>query len=104
MNSNSSVYDANANCSEELNALVRAHILVVTSRPQRALATLEHDVSELINAGMVTLNSKLMNVDDEQLLNRVVELWGFFWDQVLPYVEGVRNNTFISSSSYKFSI
>ena len=57
--------------------------------PQRALSTLEHDAAELIRAGMVTLNAKLVGVEDEQLINRVVELWGFFWDQVLPYVEGV---------------
>ena len=80
------------------------HIDTVTSRgPQRALSTLEHDVSELINAGMVTLNAKLMNVDEEQLLNRVVELWGFFWDQVLPYVEGVRIIPAHSSSFQPFT-
>lgn len=39
---------------------------------------------------MVTLNAKLTGIDDEKLIGRVVEIWGFFWDQVLPYVEGVR--------------
>lgn len=38
---------------------------------------------------MVTLNAKLMGIDDEKLVARVVEIWGFFWDQVLTYVEGV---------------
>lgn len=52
---------------------------------------------------MVTLNAKLMNVDEEQLLNRVVELWGFFWDQVLPYVEGVRIIPVHSSSFQPFT-
>ena len=39
---------------------------------------------------MDTLNVKLVGVEDDKLVSRVVELWGFFWDQVLPYVEGVR--------------
>jgi hypothetical protein len=38
---------------------------------------------------MVTLNAKLTGIDDDKLVSRVVEIWGFFWDQVLPYVEGV---------------
>jgi len=38
---------------------------------------------------MDTLNGKLVGVEDDKLVGRVVELWGFFWDQVLPYVEGV---------------
>ena len=39
---------------------------------------------------MVTLNAKLNGIDDEKLIARVVEIWGFFWDQVLTYLEGVR--------------
>lgn len=39
---------------------------------------------------MDTLNGKLDGVEEDKLVGRVVELWGFFWDQVLPYVEGVR--------------
>ncbi|KAI0940478.1 hypothetical protein AcW1_003662 [Taiwanofungus camphoratus] len=62
--------------------------MVVSSAPSKALATLEHDASELIASGMVTLNAKLTGIEDEKLVVRVVELWGFFWDQVLPYVEG----------------
>lgn len=38
---------------------------------------------------MVTLNAKLMGIDDDKLIGRVVEIWGFFWDQVLTYLEGV---------------
>jgi hypothetical protein len=52
--------------------------------------TLELDTSELIASGMVTLNAKLMEIEDEKLVARVVEIWGFFWDNVLTYVEGVR--------------
>ncbi|KAI5120970.1 hypothetical protein M0805_006642 [Coniferiporia weirii] len=75
---------------EDLNALVRRHIEAVMSRsPPRALATLEMDATDLINSGMVTLNAKLAGVEDDKLVGRTVEIWGFFWDQVLPYVEGV---------------
>lgn len=75
-----------------MNGLVRRHIQsVVSAAPAKALATLEHDAHELIAAGMVNLTTKLSGIEDEKLINRVVELWGFFWDQVLPYVEGVRN-------------
>lgn len=76
---------------EDLNQLVRRHIqTVVSAAPGKAVATLEHDTRELISAGMVTLNSKLAGVNDENLVPRVVELWSSFWTQVLPYLEGVR--------------
>ncbi|GLB37246.1 putative hbrB-like [Lyophyllum shimeji] len=75
---------------EDLNVLVKRHIQsVVSSSPSKALVTLESDAAELIASGMVTLNAKLMGIDDEKLVARVVEIWGFFWDQVLTYVEGV---------------
>jgi hypothetical protein len=57
--------------------------------PSKTLATLETDARELIAAGMVTLNAKLANTSDDTLLSRVIEIWGFFWDQILPYIEGV---------------
>jgi len=70
--------------------LVKRHIQsVVSSFPSKALATLQNDVTELIASGMVTLNAKLIGIDDEKLVGRVVEIWGFFWDQVLTYIEGV---------------
>ena len=72
---------------------MKRHIqAVVSSFPSKALTKLENDVSELIASGMVTLNAKLMGIDDEKLVARVVEIWGFFWDQVLTYVEGVSLN------------
>ncbi|KAF8626864.1 hypothetical protein AX15_004682 [Amanita polypyramis BW_CC] len=75
---------------EDLNTLVKRHIqTVVSSSPPRALVTLEQDASELIALGMITLNAKLMEIEDEKLVARVVEIWGFFWDNVLTYVEGV---------------
>lgn len=75
---------------EDLNTLVKRHIQsVVSAAPSKAMATLENDTSALISSGMVTLNAKLTGIDDDKLVSRVVEIWGFFWDQVLPYVEGV---------------
>lgn len=62
---------------------------VVSSSPSKAVATLEHHASELIASGIVTLNSKLEGIDEEYLVDRVVETWQFFWDDILPYVEGV---------------
>lgn len=57
--------------------------------PSKALSTLENDTVELLSSGMVTLNAKLSGIEDDKMISRVVELWGFFWDQVLTYVEGV---------------
>ncbi|KIJ67540.1 hypothetical protein HYDPIDRAFT_149211 [Hydnomerulius pinastri MD-312] len=75
---------------EDLNALVRRHIqTVLAASPSKALASLATDARELIGAGMVTLNAKLAGVSDELLMSRLVELWSFFWDHILPYVEGV---------------
>lgn len=41
---------------------------------------------------MITLSSKLspqLLTDDERLLRRLTEVWGFFWIGVLPYLEGI---------------
>ncbi len=74
--------------------LVRKHISsAISSSPSKALSSLEHDASELIASGMATLNAKLTGVDEDKLVSRVVEIWGFFWDQVLTYLEGVRLNS-----------
>ncbi|KAI0036865.1 HbrB-like protein, partial [Vararia minispora EC-137] len=75
---------------EDLNTLVRKHIhTVVSDSPARAVGKLETETDALLASGMDTFNGKLAGVPDDKLLGRVVELWGFFWDQVLPYVEGV---------------
>jgi hypothetical protein len=75
---------------EDLNTLVKRHInTIVSSSPSKALATLDGEVAELISLGMVTLKAKLVGIDDDKLVGRVVEIWGFFWDQILTYVEGV---------------
>ena len=68
---------------------MKRHIhTVVSSSPAKAMSTLEHDAAALIGAGMVTLHSKLV-VEEEYIVDSVVETWRFFWDDVLPYVEGV---------------
>ncbi|KAG8213794.1 HbrB-like-domain-containing protein [Butyriboletus roseoflavus] len=75
---------------EDLNTLVRRHIqTVLAASPSRALMTLATDARELIGAGMVTINAKIVSLSDELLPSRLVELWSFFWDHILPYVEGV---------------
>ncbi|KAG6857285.1 hypothetical protein H0H87_007119 [Tephrocybe sp. NHM501043] len=76
--------------SEDLNVLVKQHIqAVVSSAPSKALSALHNGAADLIASGMVTLNAKLSGIDDDKLIPRVVEIWGFFWDQVLTYIEGV---------------
>ncbi|KAJ3716531.1 HbrB-like-domain-containing protein [Lentinula raphanica] len=74
---------------EPLRVPIRHISSVVSAAPSKALSTLENDTSELLSSGMVTLNAKLSGTEDDKLISRVVELWGFFWDQVLTYVEGV---------------
>ena len=75
---------------EDLNALPKRHIHGVVYPPSsKALAALEHHTGAPISSGMATLNAKLAVIDDDKLVRRVVEILGFFWDQVLPYVEGV---------------
>ncbi|KAG9316463.1 HbrB-like-domain-containing protein [Chiua virens] len=79
-----------ARCIEDLNTLVRRHIqTVLAASPSRALTTLATDARALIGAGMVTINAKIASLSDELLPTRLVELWSFFWDHILPYVEGV---------------
>ncbi|KAI6032820.1 HbrB-like-domain-containing protein [Pisolithus orientalis] len=74
---------------EDLNALVKRHIqTVLAASPSKALATLSADARELIEAGMVTLNAKLVPGSDDFLMGRLVEVWSFFWDHVLSYIEG----------------
>ena len=90
--------------SEDLNQYVKRHIQsIVSSAPSKALWMLEKDATELIANGMVTLNAKLSGIEDEKkLVHRVVEVWGFFWDQVLPYVEGVSVYAPTCASPYMF--
>jgi hypothetical protein len=62
----------------------------VQASPSKALSILEADVAELISTGMLNFDVKLTGIDNDKFLTRLVEVWNFFWVQVLPYVEGVR--------------
>ncbi|KAL0956097.1 hypothetical protein HGRIS_002266 [Hohenbuehelia grisea] len=73
---------------EDLNVLVKSHVEKRVSSPHKAIASLESDTSDLIASGMLTLNAKLSGIDEDKMVGRVAEIWNFFWDQVLPYVEG----------------
>lgn len=57
------------------------------------MATLAADVTELVGTGMLNLDAKLTGIDDEKFLTRLVEVWNFFWVQVLPYLEGVSTSS-----------
>jgi hypothetical protein len=43
----------------------------------------------LLSAGMATVRGKLQAVPEERFVARLVELWGFFFGTVLPYVHGI---------------
>ncbi|EJU00984.1 HbrB-domain-containing protein [Dacryopinax primogenitus] len=75
---------------EDLNILVRAHLHAAISRsPSKVMQMMEADLNELVSTGMVTLNAGLHALEGDKLLARLVDKWGFFYGQVLPYVEGV---------------
>lgn len=50
---------------------------------------LYRDIEALLRDGMFTLNSKMLGVTDEKLLDRLVEQWSFFFTYALPYFEAV---------------
>jgi hypothetical protein len=89
---------------EDLNGLVKQHIqAAVSTSPSQALVALEHDADDLIASGMITLAAKLSGISDDKLVSRVVEIWGFFWDQILPYIEGVgpdSGSSFVNNSRH----
>lgn len=73
---------------------------IVHASPSKAIVTLENDATDLISSGMVTLNAKLAVIDDDKLVSRLIDLWGFFWQQVLPYVEGVSSFVPLKKNSH----
>ncbi|KZP00772.1 HbrB-domain-containing protein [Calocera viscosa TUFC12733] len=75
---------------EDLNVLVRNHLHAAISRsPSKVMQMMEAELNELVSTGMVTLNAGLHVLEGDKLLSRLVDKWGFFYGQVLPYVEGV---------------
>ncbi|KAL7276160.1 hypothetical protein RUND412_000853 [Rhizina undulata] len=75
------------NTVEDLNRWVIFHIKRCHER--RAALTLLEDVRDLLDAGMVTVDPTLVNYTDEKLIGRLVEIWGRFFGNILPYVEAV---------------
>ncbi|KZT00320.1 uncharacterized protein LAESUDRAFT_803083, partial [Laetiporus sulphureus 93-53] len=60
---------------EDFNQLIKRHIHVtVPQLSAEAFSMLENDASDLISSGMVALNAKLNDVEDEKPVGRVVEL------------------------------
>ncbi|TIA91903.1 hypothetical protein E3P81_01821 [Wallemia ichthyophaga] len=79
---------------EDLNALVIIHIrdTIARSKPSRVIESLSTDFNNLISIGMLTLRAKLVQHVDEstdRFATRTVEIWTFFFGQVLPLLEGV---------------
>ncbi|KAL7415408.1 HbrB-like protein, partial [Mrakia frigida] len=72
---------------EDLNSLVATHIKSTLSRlpnnPSRAFDVLTNDLRELIASGMLTLDQKVQNVEDEKLVARIVSTWTFFFSAVV---------------------
>ena len=53
-----------------------------------AMAVLE-DFRTLLAMGMATIREKLTTVPEDRFIARLVELWGFFFGTVLPYIQGI---------------
>jgi len=68
---------------EDLNELVKRCMEVKTPK------TLAFDISELLKNGIYTINTRILEVTDNLLISRLVEIWTFFFDSVLPYFNGI---------------
>ncbi|OUM61196.1 hypothetical protein PIROE2DRAFT_24184, partial [Piromyces sp. E2] len=68
---------------EDLNDLVKRCMEVKTPK------TLAYDINELLKNGIYTINTKLIEVTDNSLISRLVEVWTFFFDSIMPYFKGI---------------
>jgi len=68
---------------EDLNELVRRCMEVKTPK------TLAYDINELLKNGIYTINTRLIEISDNSLISRLVEIWAFFFDSVMPYFKGI---------------
>ncbi|ORX85986.1 HbrB-like protein, partial [Anaeromyces robustus] len=68
---------------EDLNDIVKRCMEVKSPK------TLAYDIDELLKNGIYTINTKLIEVTDSQLISRLAEIWTFFFDSVMPYVKGI---------------
>ena len=68
---------------EDLNDLVRRCMEIKTPK------ILAYDINELLKNGIYTINTRLLEVTDNSLISRLVEIWIFFFDSVIPYFRGI---------------
>lgn len=68
---------------EDLNELVKRCMEIKTPK------TLAYDINELLKNGIYTINTRLIEVTDNSLISRLVEIWTFFFDSVMPYFKGI---------------
>jgi len=68
---------------EDLNDLVKHCMEVKTPE------SMYYDINELLKNGIYTINTKLIEVTDNFLIPRLVEVWSLFFDSILPYFKGV---------------
>jgi len=68
---------------EDLNELVRRCMEIKTPK------NLSYDINELLKNGIYTINTRLIEVTDNLLISRLVEIWIFFFDSIMPYFKGI---------------
>lgn len=73
---------------EDLNDLVTMHLNFRIQQGVQAIEILS-EFRELTKIGMKKLDCSLQKVSNTKLMPRLVELWQFFFSQVLPYWEAV---------------
>jgi len=54
----------------------------------RILPGVLQDISELLTLSLSPLEQKLADTDEGKLVPRLVEIWSFFFGNVLPYFQG----------------
>ncbi|KAJ3047591.1 hypothetical protein HK097_011402 [Rhizophlyctis rosea] len=70
---------------EDLNGAVRIWLREREMAPHIAI----EELYELLSAGMLTLTNKLSSAAEDTFASRAVEVWSFFFGEVVPYLEGV---------------
>ena len=72
---------------EVMNKYVVSHIRRCYDRkkPEALIA----DVNDILDGGMLSLDSTLLHYPDEKLVPRLIEIWQFVFSQILPYFEAV---------------
>ncbi|KAG5440162.1 hypothetical protein PCANB_001731 [Pneumocystis canis] len=72
---------------EYLNKLVRLH--VKKRHSDKKMDLFMEELLKFIEAGMKSLDVDLSFLSDEKLIHRLVELWNFFFADILPYIEAI---------------